>query len=351
MALGTTNITTSLVASEIGAGSNDVGTLCTYPAINKWSRYKPVHGAYTHPTCGFIITNTTNQRPDVLRSASWTYDNPTEAKASEFRLGDFRGYDHDVRYTDKPFGISVSYPTVGETLYISCDFGQTTNATLASPRYMPLFADYYFGVSVYKGATTYNLVHVISKCGINKIGSNSGELIQIDTSTLGFVTGEIYMIIPFISEMTFIQSTGSTGGAGNANKYNLNAVSVDSATIMKNIGTPTYPFFFSNYAYQQTGSYGVKSSSRINSNREVSTAPMPIQIEWTLYSDINGGGSVLGTQTPITIGYYDVPKFGQTQLPQTTINWDPVLSVKSIKLRYLIPSILTDAYQIYNMIL
>ena len=351
MALGIDKISTTVVAQAIGAGTNDVGALCTHVNVNKWSKYKPVKGEYLHPTCGFIITSTTDQRPNVLRNYVWSYDKPTGGQLSPFRLGDFRGYDHDVRYKDKPFGIDVSYTTVGGTLYISCDFGQTTNATLASPRYMPLFVNYYFGVSVYKGATTYNLVHVISKCGVNKIGSNSGELIQIDTSTLGFVTGEIYMIIPFISEMTFIESTGSTGGAGNANKYNLNAVVVDSATIMKNIGTPTYPFFFNYYAYQQTGSYGVKSSSRLNSNREVSTAPMPVQIEWTLYSDINGEGSVLGTQAPITLGYYDVPKFGQTQLPQTTINWDPVLSVKSIKLRYIIPSILTDAYQIYNMTL
>ena len=351
MALGTTNISTTLVGTTLGTSSRDVGTLCTDPAINKWSRYKPVHGAYLHPTCGFIITSTTDQRPNTLRSYVWAYDNPTEAKASEFRLGDFRGYDHDVRYTDKPFGIGVSYPTVGGTLSISCDFGQTTNATLASPRYMPFFADYYFGVSVYKGSTTYDLVHVISKCGINKIGSNSGELIQIDTSTLGFATGEIYMVIPFVSEMTFMQSTGSTGGAGNANKYNLNAVSVDSATIMKNIGTPTYPFFFSNYTYQQTGSYGVKVSGRLNSNKETNSTSVLVKIEWTLYSDINGGGSVLGTQAAITVGYYDVPRFGYAELPQTTVNWNTGLSVKSIKVRYIIPSTLTDTYQTYNMTL
>ena len=356
MALGTTNISTSLVeATLLGVSPErvgvDVGMLCTHPAINKWSRWKPVNGEYLHPTCGFIITSTTDQRPDALRNHVWSYDKPTGGQLSPFRLGDFRGYDHDVRYADKPFGISVSYPTVGGTLYISCDFGQTVNATLASPRYMPKFANYYFGVSVYKGTMRYDLSHVISKCGLNKIGSNSGELIQIDTSTLGFTTGEIYMVIPFISEWTFMQSIGTTGGAGNYNKYNLNALAADSATIMKNIGTPTIPFFFSGYAYQQTGSYGVKVSGRLNSNKETATAPMPVKIEWTLYSDINGGGSVLGTQTPITLGYYDVPRFGYTELPQTTIAWDPVLSVKSINLRYLIPDTITGTYQTYNMTL
>ena len=157
------------------------------------------------------------------------------------------------------------------------------------------------------------------------------------------------MVIPFVSEMTFMQSTGSTGGAGNANKYNLNAVSVDSATIMKNIGTPTYPFFFSDYAYQQTGSYGVKVSSRLNSNKETNSSSVNVKIEWTLYSDFNAGGSVLGTQSAITVGYYDVPKFGYTEIPQTTMNWATEFAVKSVKFRYLIPSTLTETYQTYNM--
>ena len=141
MELGTTNISTDLVGTTLGTSSRDVGTLCRHSAINMWSRYKPVNGEYLHPTCGFIITSTTDQRPNALRNYVWAYDNPTEAKNSEFRLGDFRGYDHDVRYADKPFGIGVSYPTVGGTLSISCDFGQTTNATLASPRYMPKVAN------------------------------------------------------------------------------------------------------------------------------------------------------------------------------------------------------------------
>ena len=42
MALGTTNISTSLVAQTIGEGSNDVGTLCKSTKINMWSKRKPV---------------------------------------------------------------------------------------------------------------------------------------------------------------------------------------------------------------------------------------------------------------------------------------------------------------------
>ena len=38
MTLGTTGISTTLVANTIGVGSNDAGTLCTSDKINKWSK-------------------------------------------------------------------------------------------------------------------------------------------------------------------------------------------------------------------------------------------------------------------------------------------------------------------------
>lgn len=41
-ALPSTGITTSMVASAIGAATNDVGTLCKHPNVNKWSRFKPI---------------------------------------------------------------------------------------------------------------------------------------------------------------------------------------------------------------------------------------------------------------------------------------------------------------------
>ena len=42
MALGTTNISTTLVGTTLGTSSRDVGTLCTHPNINPLSKYKPV---------------------------------------------------------------------------------------------------------------------------------------------------------------------------------------------------------------------------------------------------------------------------------------------------------------------
>ena len=42
MALETIKISTDLVGTTLGTSSRDVGTLCTHPAINMWSRYKPI---------------------------------------------------------------------------------------------------------------------------------------------------------------------------------------------------------------------------------------------------------------------------------------------------------------------
>ena len=106
MALGTTKISTTLVGTTLGTSSRDVGTLCTHPAINKWSRWKPVSIAKITG-----ITETDLESIDygfsipeyetpygalnaVLAGAGWDYNKPTGGSYSPFRLGDFRNYEH-----------------------------------------------------------------------------------------------------------------------------------------------------------------------------------------------------------------------------------------------------------------
>lgn len=104
MALGTTNISVSLVRDEIGAGSNDVGTLCTYLNINKWSRWKPVSKAKITgltdsdlQSVNFGLTppsSSTNYASVV--GVKWTYQRPTGGELSPYRIGDFRNYYNDA---------------------------------------------------------------------------------------------------------------------------------------------------------------------------------------------------------------------------------------------------------------
>ena len=41
MALPNSNISTTLVGNTLGSGSRDVGTLCSHPNVNMWSKRKP----------------------------------------------------------------------------------------------------------------------------------------------------------------------------------------------------------------------------------------------------------------------------------------------------------------------
>ena len=141
MALGTTNITTTLVGTTIGSASRDVGTLCSSPLINKWSKYKPVVYPVISTTgisdrwkgvlgnCGLIIQEYLNLDPlvsSIDNGAVWVYDKPTGGSSSPYRIGDFRGYEHSANrpyndvvipstvynaFTNSQIGVSIMIPS------------------------------------------------------------------------------------------------------------------------------------------------------------------------------------------------------------------------------------------------
>ncbi|MDY0208337.1 MAG: hypothetical protein RBR82_17185, partial [Pseudomonas sp.] len=97
--LGTTNISTTLVRNTLGAGNNDVGTLCRSSLVNRFSRFKPIY--HTSP---FGLTDTDflnaqygiiiNEMVAMNSNGAWSYSAPTSA--SPKRIGDFRKYYHDA---------------------------------------------------------------------------------------------------------------------------------------------------------------------------------------------------------------------------------------------------------------
>ena len=102
MALPNTGISTSLVRSTIGAATNDVGSLCTHPNINKWSKWKPVS---FNSVNGLTVANLQSANFGLQPSASstsyasvvslkWGYNRPAGGASSPYRLGDFRNYNH-----------------------------------------------------------------------------------------------------------------------------------------------------------------------------------------------------------------------------------------------------------------
>ena len=101
MALPSTGITTSMVASAIGAATNDVGSLCKHPNVNKWSRYKPISYAANVLTdnvrsteTGFVSSDETTGYGTVQKL---NYVAPSGSATSPYRLGDFRGYNHSAQ--------------------------------------------------------------------------------------------------------------------------------------------------------------------------------------------------------------------------------------------------------------
>jgi len=110
MALPNTNISTTLVGQTLGSGSRDVGTLCTHPNINKWSRWKPVAisnqvepvtiedlaGAQYGLNIPFFSTRAELISYYNSNSGEWTYTKPSGGASSPYRLGDFRNYEHSA---------------------------------------------------------------------------------------------------------------------------------------------------------------------------------------------------------------------------------------------------------------
>lgn len=114
-ALANSNISTSLVANTLQTSTHDVDALCSHQNINKWSKYKPVIWPYNNVDniplnvpryaasdgkCGFkdIVPMDYYALINYYKNPSgcWEYQPPTGGSSAPYRLGDFRGYDHDA---------------------------------------------------------------------------------------------------------------------------------------------------------------------------------------------------------------------------------------------------------------
>ena len=108
MALPNTNISTSLVGQTIDSGSRDVGTLCTHPNINKWSKWKPVRWNKVDDitlanleAINYGIAYNSYANTGAIKTAYeaneevMAYAKPRGSLYNEpYRLGDFRNYEH-----------------------------------------------------------------------------------------------------------------------------------------------------------------------------------------------------------------------------------------------------------------
>lgn len=115
MALGTTNITTTIVKNEISESSNAVSVLCSSSNVNQWALHKPAFYGTGYDAWTVDSNYYSGFKPALL------------AASNNYRLGDFRGYDHAAKapsyfngnqsysyykYEDPDGQVSLSYGTV-----------------------------------------------------------------------------------------------------------------------------------------------------------------------------------------------------------------------------------------------
>lgn len=120
MALGTTNISTTLIRNTLGESNNNVFSLCTSSLINKWSKYKPIRDAGV----GSNRPAGSNSKYGLNLPTDWSYlqprgGSPGGSPDEPGRLGDFKGYEHTAYPTmhllNSEKSVSNLNPTAGPT--------------------------------------------------------------------------------------------------------------------------------------------------------------------------------------------------------------------------------------------
>ena len=242
MALPLINISTSLVASQIGENSNDVGTLCNSTKVNMWSKWKPIRlnkkvGITLSDLEGVnfgiripAFTSLANLKSAYAAgTANYTYSKPRGEFYNEpFRLGDFRNYKH-----------ASSSPMAGyrinEKVYLnSTEEARALNGVLflssGSDADEISFYDIDFGGYKYVGIAVYDSNNVFQKIYINT--TEGATNVSVDITTPPALAAGEYNTFMFISSSK-TQTTNIIGIHGTSKI--IDVLSVKDSKIVINI--------------------------------------------------------------------------------------------------------------------
>lgn len=242
MSLSTTNISTTLVSQTIGDSSGDVGTLCTSPSINKWSKYKPISYNSVLGIYGTSGTDTTilasvnyglsvysSDVPTTAFSNEWTYNRPQGGSTSPYRLGDFRNYNHTA---NPPISEPGANSEIINKMYVNTyDFNYLfASESDISVDLLTNINEYYLGIL----ATTSSITSVCTS--VDRI-KDSGSFITIDLTAQPFDnlgTWDYYSLI-------FQTPRTQNAAIGVNNYYPLPSSNTDvrSFTIINELGFTT----------------------------------------------------------------------------------------------------------------
>lgn len=230
-----TGITQTLVKQTLGAGSYGIGVLCTHAGINMFSKYKPVRYSTNNTdsdpnwwkaggNCGINIPRL-NKATDA-GTQNWTYERPAGGSGEPFRLGDFRGYNHEAypilspgfreRYTvNKITTTKMSlFCLIGGLLENSLYYGDILN---------PALSELYFSVEIYRSSG----VRRASATAGKTIG-NYGDIIEIDIST--FDSGD-YVMYFYLRSSKKLQNDAETASIDYAIYHNSEYINPVPLTI------------------------------------------------------------------------------------------------------------------------
>lgn len=191
------------VRSVLGYGSNDLASLCTYEGINMWAKYKPVDSdnAFLDINTGWkgkrndcnINYPKATSIYDIKGYYSQANNGFTHRTASApYRLGDFRGYNHNAR--SEYLGIGTTSPSAENAVSISAAYNlQSVDSDWISMK--DLLNDgnitYHFGVLLY-----------------NNNGNKLQYMRTSDTNVVKFtkVNAGTYTVYPFMSSVDYTSS-------------------------------------------------------------------------------------------------------------------------------------------------
>lgn len=191
------------VKSVLSYGSNDLASLCTYEGINMWAKYKPVDSdnAFLDINTGWkgkrndcnINYPKATSIYDIKGYYSQADNGFTHRTASApYRLGDFRGYNHNAR--SEYLGIGTTSPSMEDAVSISAAYNlQSVDSDWISMK--DLLNDgnitYHFGVLLY-----------------NNNGNKLQYMRTSDTNVVKFtkVNAGTYTVYPFMSSVDYTSS-------------------------------------------------------------------------------------------------------------------------------------------------
>ena len=191
------------VKSVLGYGSNDLASLCTYEGINMWAKYKPVDSdnAFLDINTGWkgkrndcnINYPKATSIYDIKGYYSQADNGFTHRTASApYRLGDFRGYNHNAR--SEYLGIGTTSPSAEDAVSIRAAYNlQSVDSDWISMK--DLLNDgnitYHFGVLLY-----------------NNNGNKLQYMRTSDTNVVKFtkVNAGTYTVYPFMSSVDYTSS-------------------------------------------------------------------------------------------------------------------------------------------------